>query len=376
MNIKAICKGAYLGARQLLLKLISAAVKKPPGPSTVGAKSVLAVRIDRIGDLVVSLAALKHLRNVFPAAKIAVLTTRQNSALLNVFPWIDEVIVYQGFMPTLQLLRKKGFDLAVDFLMDYPLRTALLVYLSKSKITAGFDIAGRGSCFNLSLRPASEKKHVGLYMLDLVQAIAKAYAGRIQRDENPAIEFLIPRYSLEKLESLLRQDGINKGDFVVVIHPGGHYASQRWPIGRFAELADKLMEKYKARIIIIGEHKEKQIIERLSGAMKEKPLKAIGWALDKIAALISLADLFIGDNSGPLHIAVTLGIPTVSTMGPTDPDLWWPKGENHIVIRKKLLCSPCNKAFCRQHECMRLISVEEILGAVEMQINKSDKIKK
>ncbi|MFH0828283.1 MAG: glycosyltransferase family 9 protein, partial [Candidatus Omnitrophota bacterium] len=71
-------------------------------------------------------------------------------------------------------------------------------------------------------------------------------------------------------------------------------------------------------------------------------------------------------NSGPLHIAAALGVSTVSTMGPTALDFWWPQGKNHIVIRRDLPCSPCDRAVCRGHECLELISVEEMEKAVEV----------
>jgi ADP-heptose:LPS heptosyltransferase len=82
-------------------------------------------------------------------------------------------------------------------------------------------------------------------------------------------------------------------------------------------------------------------------------------------AYLSRCQLLICNNSGPLHIASGLGVPTVSTMGPTVPQLWRPLGKDHIVIRKGLACSPCSKGVCRSHECLESISVAEMEKAVE-----------
>ena len=374
MRIKVICKDIYLGVRRLLLMPL-AAVAKPP-QSAAGVKKILAIRIDRIGDLIVTMPALKELKKIFPNAKISLLTTGKNAELLNIFPWIDEVIVYKGFFATAGILRKRGFDLAADFLMDYPIKAALLTYFSGAKFTAGFNVAGRGSCFNLGVYQASDKKHVGLYMLDLVRSIAGAYALKDQIGRDLDAGASIRENDRIYATSLLKENGVSENDIVIIMHPGGHYASQLWPADRFARLADMLIEKYGAKIIIVGSPDERRLIDGLSGMMEKKVADITGLSLDKLAALISLADLFIGNNSGPWHIACALGIPTVSTMGPTDPELWWPVDRRHIVVRRSLACSPCDLPECDRHACMKAITVEEMMEAVRIQLANIEKIKR
>ncbi|MEK7846329.1 MAG: glycosyltransferase family 9 protein, partial [Nitrospinota bacterium] len=85
-------------------------------------------------------------------------------------------------------------------------------------------------------------------------------------------------------------------------------------------------------------------------------------------SLLSHCHLLLCNNSGPLHIATALKIPTVSTMGPSVPYLWWPAGENNIVLRKEIECSPCNKGLCSGHECMELITIDDMMEAVEKQL--------
>lgn len=151
------------------------------------------------------------------------------------------------------------------------------------------------------------------------------------------------------------------------------------PLNKFAELINLIKEKFHAKFIIFGSKNETELIEKL----KDKIFRIFGtvpfgdspnilavtdFSISEIVALISKLNLLICNNSGPLHIACALSIPTVSTIGSTDPYLWMPRGDKNIVIRKDLPCSPCNKGKCKTHECMDLITVEDMMNAVETQL--------
>jgi ADP-heptose:LPS heptosyltransferase len=159
----------------------------------------------------------------------------------------------------------------------------------------------------------------------------------------------------------------------VGIHPGGRYPSQRWPLDKFSQLADMLVKKYKAKILIVGGVGEENLVDKIQAMMQEKAVKIKGLSLDKLVALIAQMDLLICNNSGPLHIAVSLKIPTVSTMGPTDPEQWLPVGSRNLVVRHDLACSPCDLGFCRRHECMNSITVTEMEKMVSLQLDRINK---
>jgi heptosyltransferase-2 len=367
MKIKTFFRELYFAARGILLRGIGVFVKKKH-PENIAPASILAVRIDRIGDLVVSLPALRLLRQVFPEARISVLVRESNASLLTFFPWMDDVITYRGFLKTVTLLRQRRFDLAIDLLMDYPLKPALLTVFSGSKFTAGFDVAGKGGCFDLALIPSGQKKHVSLYMTDLARAIADAAGRQAGKDLN--VEFYVPDEDREFARSLFKDNGIGAGDMVIGIHSGGHYASQRWPVERFARLADMAIKRYGAKIYIIGSLEEKTLIDSMAAMMKGSAVKVIGLPLNRLAALVAITDLFICNNSGPWHIACAFNIPTVSTMGPTDYRIWWPMRGENIVLRKELPCSPCGLAVCLRHDCMKMICLEEMMAAIQTQVEK------
>lgn len=367
MSARIFLKNIYFVLRRTLLRLIPAKAAEENIRSEE-IKSILVIRIDRIGDVVASLPALKALKEAFPQARLSILVGAGNDALLQDFPWIDEVIAYQGFSRAIRQLRQLRFDLAVDFLMDYPLKPALVTYLSRARLTAGFDIRSRGRFFNLKIKPSREKKHVSLYILDLAIEIVRVISGRLIQPSPAYPEIPLSQRNKEYVRFFLKDNGIAENDTLIGIFPGGHYPSQRWPVERFSRLADRIIERYNAKAVVVGSADDAPLVERMLGLMKERAVKAVGISLDKLAALIAAMDVFICNNSGPLHIACLVKTATVSTMGPTDPALWFPLGPGHIVLRQDLPCSPCGLGFCEKHSCMEFITVEEMENAVDTQL--------
>ena len=125
--------------------------------------------------------------------------------------------------------------------------------------------------------------------------------------------------------------------------------------------------KLDIKIIIIGTEKEEPLINAIAGEQSDKIEKSIGKSLKENMELIASSQLLVCNNSGLLHIANALDIPTVSTMGPTNATRWWPLGQNNIVIRKEIECIGCNNNYCKinSHDCMELITVDEMVEAVQ-----------
>jgi len=373
MSVRYLLKEGYLRLRGMFMGLLF----KPGKPTQIQPdqiRSITMIRVDRIGDMVASLPAIRSLKAVFPAAQLTVVAPASILPLLKNTPGIDRLLAYRGFWLTIRALRKERFSLMVDPLMDYTLKTALIAFFSRSGLTAGFDIAGRGRIFNIALKPEPGGKKMHEYLLDLIRAIAVL----ARRDSGFPADAL-PRIFLSEEDKvfaadLIKSAGINEGELVVGIAAGGKFPSQRWDIKNFAILAQRVSDKHKARIVLIGSAQERGSVEGLASLSALRPVLAVGLPLNKLAALISKMDLLICNNSGPLHIAAALGVPTVSTMGPTAPHLWHPAGERNIVIRRDLACSPCNKAACSRHECMGLITVKEMEDAAGVLIGKVGKL--
>jgi len=150
----------------------------------------------------------------------------------------------------------------------------------------------------------------------------------------------------------------------VVLHVGGHHPSQRWSPERFGELIGLITGRTAAACVVLCCPGEDRLVTRVLAATPDA-LIAPCRSVRVMMSLIGGCDLFVGNNSGPLHVAGALGIPTISVMGPTDPQRFSPRGPADGVVRRGLACSPCARASCWHHSCLRQIEPEDVLTEVE-----------
>jgi len=362
---RAIFKIGYLYLRRVFLIYTMSLFlsKKEVSFSMRNIKKILIIRIDGIGDLVLSTPALRAIREEFPQANITLVLNSNAQDLFKGIPWIDRIIVYRNLIQMAKILRQENFDLAIDLLMDYLLKSAFLVFLSSARYKLGYNIQGRGVFFNIRIEPTWAEKHIIERTLDVLRAIGVDTENRIPK-------ILISDEQKNFTEEFLNQQKISKDDLLIGIHPGGRYLTQRWLLERFAQVADRIIAEYRIKVIIIGAPDEEKLICKVASLIKKQVVEAIGVSLGRLSALIARCNLFVCNNSGLLHIATAVSTPTVSTMGPTIPYLWWPQGENHIVVRKDLPCSPCNSGLCKSRQCMELITVEDMMEAVKIQLKR------
>jgi ADP-heptose:LPS heptosyltransferase len=264
-------------------------------------------------------------------------------------------------------LRKKlslvGFDLSIDLSCDYPMRKGFLSYLSNSAFRVGYDLYGRGLFFNCPLPSPVQRIHTIDKVLNLLTFFGVEISGC-----RP--EPLVQERWKEEFQQILMEPETGRKQRIA-IHPGGTYQTQRWSEERFSEIGDRIHKVFGFPPLLLGGPGDKQRAGTICEKMVSKPID-LTWKLSfgAMAAAISSSRLLVCNNSGPLHMAVATGTPTISVMGPTVPEAWWPRGEIHRVIRKKIACSPCNEGFCHvgTHECLRSISVEEMWREVILQM--------
>jgi len=335
------------------------------------AKNILVITMNRAGDTIASIPVFRAIKESLPQSHLTAFANSYIQDILERIDGLDNLVIYEkgsSFFQRAKAARKlhsRQFDLAVDLTCDYTFEGGLWAYLSGAKYRVGYNTNQRGFLFN---RPVKhDKKNVPA--VDEILSILKSM-NLETRDKS--LRLSASTEAKETIKLLLREKGIKKGDLLIAIHPGGHYPTQRWLMERFAELADRLIKKYGAQIILIGGPKEEELATEIKKNMSNTPLIFLSQPVKNLLALIQTCHLLICNNSGPLHLAVALDTPTVSTMGPTIPERWWPYGDKHIVIRKNLSCMPCEEGSCRlkTHDCMRLISVDEMLQAVELQLSK------
>jgi len=331
--------------------------------------SILLLRHDRIGDMVLLTTLFKSLRIKYPYAWIIVLASEKNKEIIQNDPNVNEVLVYRGLLWFIGETRKRRIDLVVDLFYTYELKTAFLSYISGAKYRIGFEIAGREIFFNLKGPRMQRSTHMINCLLDIAE-----YLGVDRKESSPQIYLM--EDEIQWAKGYFASKNFVDGELKIAVHPGAHYQSQRWPVQYFAELIKKITDKFKVRVIVFSEKSEKKILAQMQDIVG---MDNVEYAHDKtlrqFMALLSQCDLLICNNSGPLHIAVAENIPTVSITGPTDLNLWSPCGKEHVVIRHNLPCSPCNLSFCQRHKCMELVIVKEVEEAVDAQIQRINRKK-
>ena len=310
-------------------------------------RKILLIRVDRVGDMVLSTPFFANMRAACPDAEIVLLAQPFAKDLLWGNPNISRIIDWDSARrdKIIVALQQEHFDLAVDMHYDYELSTALLCRESAAEYAAGFAIAGRGAFFNIRV-PATDKKHFLAETGDILKAL-----GIEAKSPAPAIH--VDPAAREAVFGFLAAHGLARDAKLAIIHPGGYYPKQRWPAENFALLADYLREKYNLTPCIIGSVGEAKLCVSVAKAMRSNPVLFSGHSLRELAALFEGAAFFTGNNSGPLHLAAAFGIAAVSTMGPTDPVRWQPFGQANSVVRNPDLA---------------LITVDEMITAVERRL--------
>jgi lipopolysaccharide heptosyltransferase II len=324
---------------------------------------ILFLRHDRIGDMVLSTAALRALKRGYPRARITVLSSERNYDILKYNPNVDEILIYKGIMWFFRETRSRGYDLVIDPFLTYELRQAFMTYLAGGRYRIGFEEAGREIFFNVRGPVASTTKRMVEHLLDLVELL-----GGKRKGCEP--EVFLSDKELQWASEALGSKGININMLTIAIHPGAYYSSQRWSAERFGEVARRILEQRETNIILLGSRDEEPLLRDVKKIAGDGVQVFSGLKLRELMALLSKCDLLICNNSGPLHVASALKVPTVSMIGPTVTPLWFPSGRYDLVINKRLSCSPCNRAVCRGHECMGSITVDEVFEAVQSQITR------
>ena len=168
-------------------------------------------------------------------------------------------------------------------------------------------------------------------------------------------------------DQLLDQLGVQRSLSIVILQPGARYWFKAWPLERFAELADRLTSQYGCQVLIGGSHQDIDLAQQIRQMAKSSPIIMAGrTAIKQFAAIAKKSALFVGSDSGAMHIASAVGTPVVALFGPSNPREWGPRGGSVEVIYKGLDCRACFHPTCQRGEqnCMRLISIDEVMMAV------------
>jgi len=333
---------------------------------------ILLTRTDRLGDVVLSTAAIKAVRSRYPEAYIAFMVRPFAKDIIEGNPYLNEIIVYDKYGKHRSLfttiafaisLRKKKFDIAV---MLHPTnRVHLVAYLAGIPERVGYD---RKIPFLLTKKITHTKqkgeKHELDYTLDILRFID------VHKKEKDLSITIKPGDS-DTAEKILEEWHVGKDVPLIAINPGASCASKRWSPNNFATLCDALARDFKARIVIVADRANKEFADAVAKGMRHEPVNLAGkTTVGVLAAVISKCSLFISNDSGPVHIASALKVPVISIFGRKDPGLspkrWGPTYEKSAVFHKDAGCTVCLAHDCEiGFKCLNAVTPKEVLSASE-----------
>lgn len=346
---------------------------------------ILIVKMSSIGDVIHALPALAVLRKNFPKAHISWIIEPKSYDIIRAHPYLDEVILadleaigeklkrpatlLQGIGEIRNLAKKikaGNYDLVLD--LQGLLKSGLSSYFSQAPHRLVYGKNREGSALFATqvvpIRP--ESLHAVEKCLDVVRFLGIP----VEEGDNEQFTMAVLPEDESFAEEFLASQGVKAGEMLIGLNPGAAWITKQWPPSSFAALGDLLIEKYNCKIVVFGGPTDSHLVDGIASRMKYPPILAGGkTTLKQLAALIKSCKVFIGNDTGPMHLSIAVGTPVVAIFGPTSPIFTGPYGSKQIVVSKNLECAPCFKSKkCPQDgkiECLKTITPEEVLQAAE-----------
>ena len=347
-----------------------------------------------IGDVVMATPALRALRLHFACDEISYIGRSGPLVVLAGSTWADQTIIdfsgqragkrsgqkgpdgkktssLAGFINLAMYLRRQKFDLGI--VLPNSFRTALLGYLGGIGKLAGYARDGRSWLLDVKLQPQRNSLgFVPVPAIDYYNALASAVGAQASSRQ---MELPVVEADEQAAEGLLGEADIDRSRPIVMLNPGAAFGTSKlWPADRYAGLADELIQRHSAQIIINAAPAEKSIAAEVAGNMTHKP--TINFAqrhnsLGLLKSLLRRCSLLVTNDTGARHIAAAVGAKVVTIFGSTDPDWTTLYYGQERIIRTNVPCAPCQQKICPQpagpfyHQCMAAISVQSVLAAAE-----------
>ncbi len=327
-------------------------------------RNILIIKLRYIGDVLLATPTLRAIKAARPEVRVTMMVNRGTEDVLSGNPDLDEIMVLdkESLVAQWRLiagLRRRRFDTVID-LTDGD-RSALLSWISGAPVRIGFndEHRWRGKRYTQVVQPVLGVRH----RVDRDQAALRSL-GIHGGEKAPSLRLTGEDES--RADQLLDRLGIRRDRLIAIIQPGARYWFKAWPYERFAELADRLASDYGCQVLIGGSREEEALAQRIHEAAKSHPISIAGQAtLKQFAAIAKRAALFVGNDSGAMHIAAAVGTPMVALFGPSNPEEWGPRGDRVTVLYKGLDCRSCFHPTCERGElnCMKQLSVQEVCAA-------------
>ncbi len=340
-------------------------------------RSILVIRLSSLGDVLLTMPAVQAIKAAMPAASITWLVEGSPSELLAAQPFVDRVIEFPrgrigkslgaGRIPSAlaalaafrSTLRQDAYDIVVDF--HGIIKSALLAFGARAKERIGFDKkpAKEGSWLFYDRKTAPSDRRMHKVDRNMLLASRLGVAMR-----PPDLNLAVPPQSGAYIDAFLKN--VKTAAPIFAVNPFCSRGSEfkRWDLSRYAELIKRVSSDTGATMMILWGPGEEEEARRLAALADGRAVLACPTTVSQLLALLRKTDLYIGGDTGVMHLAALATVPVVAIFGPTDPLVNGPYGAGHTMVRKELPCSPCRDKTCKSRECLRSISVADVHAAV------------
>lgn len=370
-----------LSLKHHLRRALLRSVASLPVPHVkAGRERILLIRPDHLGDVLLTTPAIRALRAAYPNAEIHALVGPWSADVLANFPEIDIILSlpFPGFsrgdkpgvgepyslaLSSARRLRKIRYSSAIIFRPDH-WWGAMVAKWAGIPRRVGYDLPDTARF--LTDRVAHTHQHAVLQNARLVETLV----GRAPA-EPLTLTFPVDEQERAWVDGYLEEWGIQRQQPVIAIHPGSGTWVKQWGEDKWASTADTLAEQLDATIVFTGGDHELPLVQRILGQMRQPACVMVGETrVGTLAALYERASLVLGPDSGPLHLAVAVGTPTVTLFGPADPVEFgaWGAAQRHLMLWSTIGCRPCRILDWagdapENHPCVREIAVGQMLDA-------------
>ena len=337
--------------------------------------NILVVKPSSLGDVVHTLPAVGLLRQCFPASHITWVVNDSLRQLVDLCPYVDRPLVFRRsrwgrlrhcpeLLGFLRELRERRYDVALDF--QGLLRSSMIAALSGSRRRVGFSHAreGAGLFYTERVTVPPDVRHAVEKNLTLVRAALPVTGAP------PAATFAVEPVSRERARVSLERHDVRPGDVLLAVGPSARWQSKVWPAGFYAEVIDRVTKRLPSvRVWLVGAGDEAGIGRALQDACRvARPINLMGETdLGTLVELYRCTDALLANDSGPMHLAAAMGVPTVALFGSTDRTRTGPYGEDHVVFDASCNGTPCLKRECPHppaacHSALRADAVAEAVA--------------
>jgi heptosyltransferase III len=332
-------------------------------------KNLLIVRTDRIGDVVLSLPLVQEIKKHYPDCRITFLLREYTLALAEGNPFIDEIHLLKSdgsktlFLKNINEIKSKNFDTVIIVYPTFQISLILFLSMIRNRVGTGY----RWYSFLFNKKFYEHRKYAEKHELEYNMSLLEKIGIKYKRGEIPGFYLKVNERAKNKVTEVLKENRIDPGKKIIILHPGSGGSAVDLPLERFRELVEKITHSTDCEIIITGSADEKGKCESL---VLNTKIRNFAGALDlyELVAVIDFSYIFISNSTGPLHIAAALGKHVIGFYPKVlacSARRWGPYTDKGYIYTPEIECEDCTVEQCYKLNCMNSIDINKVFDKIQ-----------